>query len=274
MEKNKNTMILGKNIEYSLDTRKTGINNNVLVVGASGTGKTRGIVIPNILQAAGSYIVLDPKGNLYQKHKAYLEKKGYIVKKLDFTDPIRSDHYNPLEYIENSQDIVKISHMLIYGDGGYRRVSPFWDESSQMLLQSTIAYLWEACMKKDRNMINALRMLRLLDTEWIDYENTLFDKMMQRHENQDRNSYAVKMYKLIRVSNYETMRSILIYAFSKLASYDSPELNKMMEYDDIDIVSIGKKKTDNITNTGSMKRLPGKLVCSVTYSETQIRLIF
>ena len=81
MEKNKNTMILGKNIEYSLDTRKTGINNNVLVVGASGTGKTRGIVISNILQAAGSYIVLDPKGNLYQKHKAYLEKKGYIVKK-------------------------------------------------------------------------------------------------------------------------------------------------------------------------------------------------
>ena len=82
-----NTLILGQNQYYSLDTHKTKVNNNVLVVGTSGAGKTRGIVIPNLLQATGSYILSDPKGNLYKKYKVYLEKEGYLVRKLDFTEP-------------------------------------------------------------------------------------------------------------------------------------------------------------------------------------------
>ena len=89
-----NTLILGQNQFYSLNCYETQLNNNVLVVGTSGSGKTRSIVTPNLLQATGSYVVSDPKGNLYRKYKAYLKKQGYIVKKLDFTDPEHSAHYN------------------------------------------------------------------------------------------------------------------------------------------------------------------------------------
>ena len=92
-------LILAENNYYSLDTHKTQLNNNVLVVGSSGSGKTRSIVTPNILQATGSYIISDPKGNLYNKYKDYLKMQGYVVKKLDFTNPGNSAHYNFFKYI-------------------------------------------------------------------------------------------------------------------------------------------------------------------------------
>ena len=110
----KDTLILAEDQYYSLDSYKTKLNNNVLVVGTSGAGKTRGIVEPNILQATGSYVISDPKGNLYSKYRDYLRNKGYCVKKLDFTDPENSEHYNFFRYIHSTQDIVKISHMMIY----------------------------------------------------------------------------------------------------------------------------------------------------------------
>ena len=87
-----NTMILGQDQYYSLNCYETKVNNNVLVVGTSGAGKTRSIVIPNLLQASGSYILSDPKGNLYKKYGPYLKKQGYVVKLLDFTDPEHSEH--------------------------------------------------------------------------------------------------------------------------------------------------------------------------------------
>lgn len=90
----KNEMIIAQNIAYSLDCHETQLNNNVLVVGTSGSGKTRSIVTPNIIQATGSYIVSDPKGNLYEQYGPYLKKQGYVVEKLDFTDPENSAHYN------------------------------------------------------------------------------------------------------------------------------------------------------------------------------------
>ena len=98
----KNTLILGQNQYYSLDCYKTKLNNNVLVVGTSGAGKTRSIVIPNLLQESGSYVVSDPKGNLYKQYRSYLEKQGYIVKKLDFTEPENSAHYNFFSYIKTN----------------------------------------------------------------------------------------------------------------------------------------------------------------------------
>ena len=119
-------LILAENQEYSLDCYETQLNNNVLVVGTSGAGKTRSIVTPNILEATGSYIISDPKGNLHNKYRAYLESKGYVVKKLDFTDPMNSDGYNFFEYIKSNQDVVSIAHMLIYNGDQGNHVDPFW----------------------------------------------------------------------------------------------------------------------------------------------------
>lgn len=237
-------MVLGQNAYFSLDEYTTKLNNNVLVVGASGTGKTRGILIPNLLMASGSYVITDPKGNLYNKYRSYLEERGYVVKLLDFTNPAQSNHYNFFDYIRNTQDIIKIAHMLTYlrKDGGH--MDPFWDESAQLLLQALIAYLMEAERPEARTFSYLLRLVTLcrVDDDDVDRKNTL-DMLFDTIRNRNSNSYAVKYYDMFRLSPARTLRSILITVCAKLGHFDTPETKKMMAYDDLDISSIGRKKT-------------------------------
>ena len=231
-------MILGSNQYYSLDSYKTKLNNNVLVVGASGCGKTRGIVIPNLLQATGSYIVSDPKGNLYDKYGDYLREQGYEVKKLDFTDPLHSARYNFFEYIHNTQDIAKIAYMLIRQgkeDNNYR-IDPFWDDSSQLLLQAIMGLVYEENFYLDQNLHGILKILSYLNgKEDLSMSKTKLDIFFDSIEKKRKNSYAVSMYNKVRVSADKTMRSILICIFARLGIYDTPELNWMMSADELDI---------------------------------------
>lgn len=239
----KNTMILGKNQYYSLDCYKTQLNNNVLVVGTSGAGKTRSIVTPNLLQATGSYVVSDPKGTLYTKYKSRLEKEGYVVKKLDFTEPDNSAHYNFFRYIRNTQDIVKIAHMLIYQKKNGGHSDPFWDEAAQLLIQAMIAYLREATPQKDHNLSSIQKLVSLCQLEGdMDYGKTPLDEMIMEHGKKNPESYAVSAYTKFRVAASKTLRSILITINARLGSYDTPELGIMMKNDDIDITSIGQQK--------------------------------
>lgn len=240
----KNMMVLGKNQYYSLDCYKTQLNNNVLVVGTSGSGKTRSVVTPNLLMATGSYVVSDPKGTLYHKYKDRLKKEGYVVKKLDFTQPDRSAHYNFFEYIRNTQDIVKVAHMLVYQkkNGGHNE--PFWDEASQLLIQSIIAYLREARPKEECNLATMQRIISLCQYEGdMDFGKTPLDNMIMEYGKKDPESYAVSTYTKFRVAASKTLRSILISVNSRLGAFDTPELNFMMQRDNIDITSIGKQKT-------------------------------
>ncbi len=240
-----NTLILGQDQYYSLDSYKTKLNNNVLVVGTSGSGKTRSIVTPNLLQGVGSYIVSDPKGNLYRKYKDILESMGYEVKKLDFTEPTHSAHYNFFRYIRCTQDIVKVAHMLIYqhkNEGGH--MDPFWDQASQLLVQSVIAYLWEAWGDKEQNLHRVLQLIGLCQAYGdLSEETSTLDRMMEKHEEKNPDSYAVNMYSKFRVAANRTLRSILITVNARLGLFDTPELNEMTATDDIDIASIGQKKT-------------------------------
>nr|MCR5099306.1 type IV secretory system conjugative DNA transfer family protein [Lachnospiraceae bacterium] len=164
-----NSVILGKGIEYSLDCYETKLNNNIIVTGTSGAGKTRGIVEPAILAATGSYVISDPKGNLYHKYRSFLELKGYRVMRLDFTDPNKSANYNFFNYIHNTQDILKIAHMLIYQRKDARSKDPFWDESNQLLLQSLIAYLWEIARPNERTFGYIMDMLEMCQIDEDDY---------------------------------------------------------------------------------------------------------
>ena len=239
-----NTMILGQDRYYSLNSYETKLNNNVLVVGTSGSGKTRSIVIPNLLQATGSYVLCDPKGNLYKKYKRYLEEQGYVVKKLDFTDPKHSAHYNFFRYINSTQDIVKIAHMLIYQRKEGHHTDPFWDEASQLLVQAVIAYLREEWEDKEQNLHRVLQLISLCQTEGnLDDNKTILDRMMEAHGRENPDSYALSMYTKFRVAANRTLRSILISVNSRLGHFDTPELNEMTNSDDIDIASLGKKKT-------------------------------
>ena len=240
-----NIMVLGENLVVSLDTRKTQLNNNVLVVGASGAGKTRGIVIPNILMGTGSYLITDPKGNLYDKYGKLLEDKGYVVKKLDFTNPAESAHYNFMEYIRSTHDIVKAAHMLIYQRKSGGHADPFWDEASQLLLQAAIGYLWEM---EDENYRNYGKLMDLLEMLKAPGENdssaeTEFDRLMKSHGFRHKDSYAVSCYNKFRVAAARTLRSIMISVNARLGLFDTPDLCEMMKTDDIDIPSIGKRKT-------------------------------
>lgn len=240
-----NTLILAKDQYYSLDCRKTQVNNNVLVVGTSGAGKTRSIVIPNLLQATGSYIVSDPKGNLYNRYKDYLEKQGYVVKKLDFTDPKHSAHYNFLKYVRNTQDIVKVAHMLIYQDkNSVKKLDPFWDEASQLLVQSVIAFLKEEKPICYQNFHTLMKYINLCQAGGdLDYENTELDVIMNSLGKRRPSSYAFNTYKKFRIAASKTLRSILITVNARLGLLDTPEISMMTAKDDINIGSIGTEKT-------------------------------
>ena len=237
-------LIVGENQYYNMNSHETGLNNNVLVVGASGAGKTRSIVIPNLLQASGSYVVSDPKGNLYQTYGAYLREQGYVVKRLDFTRPKRSVGYNLFRYIHDDQDIRKVAHMLIYTNKKGNHADPFWDEASQLLLEAIIAYLMEAWGREEQNLHQVLELIEMCYQEGdFDSGEIAVDLLFKEHKKHHADSQAVHLYNRFRVAANNTLRSILISVNAKLGSYDNPQLARMMENDEIDIASIGRRKT-------------------------------
>lgn len=241
---NDESLILGQDQYYSMDCYQTKLNNNVLVVGTSGAGKTRSIVTPNLLQATGSYILSDPKGNLYKKYKDYLIRQGYVVKKLDFTDPLNSAHYNPFLYIRNTQDILKVAHMMIYQRKEKGTADPFWEEAAQLLVQAIIAYLREAWTFEDQNLYRLVQLIGMCQSAGgMEGAKTPLDSLMNELEEENPESYAVSLYERFRVAADKTLRSILIVTNSKLGTFDTPEIRKMTAYDDINLPSIGQQKT-------------------------------
>ena len=237
-------MILAENQEYSLNCYETQLNNNVLVVGASGAGKTRSIVTPNLLEATGSYVVSDPKGNLYEKYGDYLREQGYIVKKLDFTNPENSDRYNFFQYINSTQDIVSIAHMLIYGESKGNHQDPFWDQAAQLLVQALIAFLIERDAPAEQNLHSLLKLVTICYANGdMDSKESMMDCLMKDHARSNPNSYAVKTYDKFRTAASKTLRSILITVSAKLGLFDTPEIKEMTAADEMFISRIGQEKT-------------------------------
>lgn len=239
-----NRMILGENQIFSLDCHKTQLNNNVLIVGTSGSGKTRSVVTPNILEATGSYVISDPKGSLYKHYGDYLQKKGYKVKKLDFINHKDSCHYNFFEYIHDTRDIVKMAHILMAEEQASKNIDPFWTEASEILLQAVMAFLFEACRKDERTLAYILEMVSLCRVDENDSDcKTPLDIIFDDYRENEPDSFAVRQYKKFRIAAGKTLKSILISINAKLATYDIPEIREMTKTDDVDISSIGDEKT-------------------------------
>ena len=252
-------LILADGKYYDMDCYRTKLNNNVMVVGTSGSGKTRSIVSPNIMQATGSYIISDPKGNLYGKYKSYLEDRGYEVKKLDFTDPKHSIHYNFFSYIRDETDIMKLASILIDDIKGVQN-DAFWTDSSRLMLQAVIGYIMECLFEEDRNLKELLDLISYFEID----ENrsgmeTMGDRMFQQLASENSDSYAVRQYKKFRVATGKTLKSILITVQSQLGLFDTNDLREMLAYDDTDIGSIGKKKTALFVVVSDMDRSLDKL---------------
>ena len=237
-------MILTQNHSYSLDCYKTQLNNNVLVVGTSGSGKTRSIVSPNILEAKGSYIISDPKGNLYGQYAEYLRYKGYKVMKLDFTNPgdTKSSSYNFFKYLYDEQDILRVAHMLIKNCGvSSFNGDPFWDDASELLMTAIISYLYFHAEPKDQNLHSILTLLDACELdEDSSRDKTVLDLMF---EDIDRNEFASRTYHRFRLAAGRTIKSILITITSKIGRYDTPALQRMLGGESINIARIGERKT-------------------------------
>lgn len=244
-----NDMILAEDQYFDLDCYKTQVNNNVLVVGSPGTGKTRSIVSPNILQALGSYIIVDPKGDLYEKYGDYLREKGYVVHKLNFSNPEDPEtcSYNFFHYIRSDQDILKIAHMLIYSTytvGRARTLDQFWDDIGELLLVSMISFLYYYEPPRNQNLGSILHLIQMCQVQEnnSDVRNPL-DVMFDKIKDIAPDSFAYRSYLHFRQASGKTLKNILITVSSKLAVFDTPGLQRFFSEDTIDIQEIGNRKT-------------------------------
>lgn len=235
-------LLIAEGCSYSLNDFRTKLNNNVLVVGGSGCGKTRNIVIPNILQAVGSYLISDPKGDLYKKFGGYLRSKGYDVKTINFAHPEKSCGYNPLHYIKSTQDILKFSSLLINDRRAAQSTSdPFWDLSSATLLSALIGYLKES--KNPCTFENILAMLRIGTRGDENTHNSALAELFGEHERENPKSWACAQFKGINSAPGVTYNCIISTLSAKFAYLDSKELNKMMSGKAFDFSSLGERKT-------------------------------
>lgn len=238
-------MLIAKDCKYPLNDYRTRLNNNVLIVGGSGCGKTRNVVTPNIAQAVGSYIISDPKGDLYNKYREYLKLRGYKVLLVDFTHPERSVCYNPLHYVNTSQEIMKLANLIIDDKiTASANVDMYWDRISMVYLQAIIAYMKEA----GHHPMTFNEILRLVeygirDSDNDDCKTSRLSRMFDVLKSKNPGSWACRQFNNANAApyrTYDTMRSTLNAKFSKMAS---DELDTMMNGDPFDFNSMALEKT-------------------------------
>lgn len=237
-------MILPDGKYYSLNDRETRLNNNVLVVGTTGAAKTRTVITPNLLECVGSYVVTDPKGNLYRQWGDYMENHGYRVVRLSFVHPEKSVHYNPLKYVKTTQQIQQLSSALVRSSGACS-ADPFWDDSSLMLINSLIAYIKENISEdsKNHNFHSILEMLRTAGRNNSSNRNSPLSFMMEELHETNPKSWAYKQFQNVNQAPEKTFNTIVATSIAKFCSIDTEELAEMMQDDEIDLPSIGKHKT-------------------------------
>ena len=224
---------------------KNARNKNVLVVGGSGSGKTRFWLKPNLLQCHSSYVVTDPKGSIVVECGNALLKNGYKLKILNTINFKKSMHYNPFAYVHSEKDILKLVTTLMTntkgeGSGG----DPFWEKSERLLLTALIAYLHYEAPVEEQNFATLLEMLITMqvledDEEYQNPVDLLFEELAKKKPN----SFAGRQYKLYKLAAGKTAKSILISCGARLAPFDIQELRDLTMYDELQLDTLGDKKT-------------------------------
>ena len=224
---------------------KNARNKNVLVVGGSGSGKTRFWLKPNLLQCHSSYVVTDPKGSIAVECGNALLKNGYKLKILNTINFSKSMHYNPFAYVHSEKDILKLVTTLMTntkgeGSGG----DPFWEKSERLLLTALIAYLHYEAPVEEQNFATLLEMLNTMqvledDEEYQNPVDLLFEELAKKKPN----SFAGRQYKLYKLAAGKTAKSILISCGARLAPFDIQELRDLTMYDELQLDTLGDKKT-------------------------------
>ena len=242
-------IILTKTEQLMMSNRppdpKNARNKNVLVVGGSGSGKTRFWLKPNLLQCHSSYVVTDPKGSIVVECGNALLKNGYKLKILNTINFKKSMHYNPFAYVHSEKDILKLVTTLMTntkgeGSGG----DPFWEKSERLLLTALIAYLHYEAPVEEQNFATLLEMLNTMqvledDEEYQNPVDLLFEELAKKKPN----SFAGRQYKLYKLAAGKTAKSILISCGARLAPFDIQELRDLTMYDELELDKLGDRKT-------------------------------
>lgn len=238
-------ILLTQNFRISLDTHKHRRCLNILVVGGSGAGKSRGFALPNIMQCCCSMVITDPKAELLRKTGGLLEKKGYEVRVFDLINPDTSFCYNPFEYVHDDKDVLRLISNLIQNTTpkGSQSSDPFWEKSETALLQALMLYLLHEAPPEEQNFAMIMEMLgsAQLKEEDEDYESPL-DILFDRLEMRDPDSIAVKQYHIYKQAAGKTAKSILISVGVRLAAFNLPQIAKLTNTDELDLSNMGERK--------------------------------
>ena len=239
-------ILLTQNFRISLDTHKHRRCLNILVVGGSGAGKSRGFALPNIMQCCCSMVITDPKAELLRKTGGLLEKTGYEVRVFDLINPDTSFCYNPFEYVHDDKDVLRLISNLIQNTTpkGSQSSDPFWEKSETALLQALMLYLLHEAPPEEQNFAMIMEMLgsAQVKEEDEDYESPL-DILFDRLEMRDPDSIAVKQYHIYKQAAGKTAKSILISCGARLAPFDIKELRDLTSYDELELDMLGDEKT-------------------------------
>ena len=245
----RNNVILTQTERLTMNSRpknpKTARNKNVLVVGGSGSGKTRYFVKPQIMQMHSSYCITDPKGSLICETGKLLERNGYRIKVLNTINFKKSMKYNPFSYIHSEKDILKLVTCLMQntrGDG--KGGDPFWEKAEQLLYTALIGYIWLEAPEEERNFNTLIEMINSMEVREDDenFENSV-DLIFKDLRAKNPNHFAVRQYAKFKLSAGKTAKSILVSCGARLAVFDIPELRDVTAYDELELDTLGDRKT-------------------------------
>jgi type IV secretion system protein VirD4 len=266
-EKNR---ILSQNVRMSLDTRYTKLNNNVLIIGGSGAGKTFYEVKPNLMQRNSSFIVTDPKGEILRSEGEMLQANGYNVKVINLLEMDKSDCYNPFVYLREETDVVKLVTNIMSNTTPKNASSgdPFWDKAEGLFLQSLFYYVWLETPLAKRNMATVMELIGKAEVTEKDKPSEL-DKQMSFLEHTSplgANHPAVKQYKKCMRGAGDTIRSIIISANSRLAKLENQQVLRLLSKDDLNLAELGT----GVSNDGQTKTA---LFCVIPDSDKSYNFI-
>ncbi len=221
-------------------------NKNILVIGGSGSGKTRFFVKPNLLQMHSSYVVTDPKGTVLLEVGKALKEGGYAIKVLNTINFKKSMHYNPLAYIRSEKDILKLVNTIIANTKGEGNQSgeDFWVKAERLYYSALIGYIWYEAPESEKNLNTLIEMINASEAREDDesFENPI-DLLFKELEAENPEHFAVRQYKKYKLAAGKTAKSILISCGARLAPFDIKELRDLTEYDELQLDTLGDKKT-------------------------------
>ncbi len=245
-----NNIILTETERLTLNSRpkqpKYARNKNVVVIGGSGSGKTRFFVKPNLMQLHSSYVVTDPKGTVLIEVGRMMQKAGYEIKVLNTINFKKSMHYNPFVYLRSEKDILKLVNTIIANTKGEGDKSgeDFWVKAEKLYYQALIGYIWYEAPEEEKNFITLLEMINASEAREDDenFKNAV-DLMFEELEQREPDHFAVKQYKKYKLAAGKTAKSILISCGARLAPFDIRELRELMSYDELELDMLGDRKS-------------------------------